>query len=304
MKLSLILILITFILLIFFIKYTSSLPSSFTTSRTCTDTFGSPGCADHDINDALLGCDGADTTTSCYVTEVYINQTSFFPGTEINVTCDFHHGGNINSSEYIWYYNGSDWYNILNQSNFSTSSRDRNVSVSFKLNSTSGTHIARCMVDCVIGSGAVPIVSGECANSTYTTATRYDNDDVNFTVADYPRYDFWNLTNITGADVSGQTFNRTNSTGHTIYLNVSAHWTDNITYAFLEHNGTGTLTNYTISSITANWTNITLNLSDASLFNRKNITLTIYANNSYGLENKTSARACTQQGKQHTLIFS
>lgn len=294
MRLLIPFLLIIFIFLIFFIKYIQSLPAEFTDVLTCHEIFGS--CDDTTTDDAPFECNGTANAAATNVGgnnengRTQVNQTTFLPDTGINVTCDFDISKWANATRYIWYYNGSDWHTIYENKSFNPSdSGFYNVSVSFKLNSSTGEQRIRCAILSETPTPTpVGVDNGDfCLNGT--DGNYYDNDDVNFTVTDYPKYDFWNLTNYTtGAEIaSDQTFNRTS--GNIIYLNVSAHWTNNITHAFLEHNGTGTLTNYTISSFTANWTNVTLNLSDATLFNRKNITITaIYANNSYGLENKTS----------------
>jgi hypothetical protein len=123
----------------------------------------------------------------------------------------------------------------------------------------------------------VPQITGECANSTYTTATKYDNDDVNFTVTDYPKYSNWNI-NI--SDYSSQT--RSN------VILAYAHWDKDLNNANITHNGTGSFQNYTVS-ISDNWTNYTLDLSNTTQFNITGpIEISyIWANDTFGLENYT-----------------
>jgi hypothetical protein len=102
-------------------------------------------------------------------------------------------------------------------------------------------------------------------------------------------YDFWNLTDYaTGAVIEdGTELTRSDR------VNASAHWnvTGDLDTALVEHNGTGTFVNYTISKpYTNNWTNYTLDLSNTSEFPKAgliNVT-TIYANDSYGNWNHTS----------------
>lgn len=122
----------------------------------------------------------------------------------------------------------------------------------------------------------------------------WDNGDVNFTVTAHLTYDFWNLTSYTtGENISsGQTYNRTDSSGNITYINVSAHWNKNISLAQIEHNGTGTFMNYTVCSYpncTGGWTNYTLNLSNASEFNAQTIEVrSIYVNDTTTVTNNTS----------------
>jgi hypothetical protein len=289
MKPILLLTIITFILIIFYIKYTLSLPEAFTTFKTCTVTFGSP-CSSETLNDALLGCNGTKVggITASYVNEVYVNQTFFLSSSGIDATCEFHELGNTNNTEYIWYYNGSNWYNIFNQSFNTSATRNINRTVSFKLNSSTGIQIIRCIIANVAGqTGPVPTVSGECANSTYTTATKYDNDDVNFTVTDYPKYTFWNLTNYT----TGETIQDGSHLTRNDKINASAQWDKRLSDAIIRHNGTGTFQNYTVS-ISGNWTNYTLDLSNTAEFNRTGrIEISyIWVNDTYGLENFTSSK--------------
>jgi hypothetical protein len=285
MKLKIILLVVTFVLLVYYLEYTLSLSLPFTTPKTCSVTFNS-SCASHTLDDAFLGCNGTDTGTPCYVREVITNQTSFLPNSGINATCDYMEASSYNGTVQIWYYNGSNWYNILNTTKEGTGIA-WNESVTFKLNSTSGVHIVRCIIGCVLSNPA-PSISGECSNSTYTLASKYDTDDVNFTVTDYPKYTFWNLTNYTtGATIQDGSHLTRNDT-----INASAQWDKQLYNANISHNGTGTFQNYTISSITGTWTNYTLNLSNTNEFNRTGrIEISyIWVNDTYGLENYTSSK--------------
>ena len=266
--------LIIFIIFLYACLVYSSNP--FQSSKKCSDLF--VDCNSADTNDTCTSsCSGKQCPGAGYahIMEVYINASSFFVGNAIDVTCNFSQTGGTNY-EYIWYYNTSNWIKIWNTTN--TSSGSFNRSVVFNVNSSEGTHIVRCIYS--FGSE----VLGECANTTCADNI-YDNDDVNFTVTDYLRYTFWNLTNYTtGTQIeSGQTYNRNDSLGNITYINVSANWTKTLDKAFIEHNGTGTFVNYSVS-ITGNWTNYTLDLSDATRFNRINITVrAIYANDSTGI---------------------
>jgi hypothetical protein len=273
---------------IFFSNIIFSDSNPFETEKACSDIFGSCDDASITINDTCKNdCSGnaCPISGNARVINVYVNASSIFMGDTINATCRFKETSPAsNNYEYAWYYNGTDWMQIANWSapgsyNYS----GINKSVIFNINSSEGTHIVRCIYS------YSNFVSGSCANFTPCNNFTYDNDDVNFTVTSHLTYDFWNLTNYTtGENISsGQTFNRTN------LINVSAHWTKNISFAQVEHNGTGTWINYTICSFPnciGNWTNYTLNLSNASEFNVATIGIkTIYVNDTTSLYYNTSS---------------
>jgi hypothetical protein len=97
----------------------------------------------------------------------------------------------------------------------------------------------------------------------------------------------WGLVNASdGAAVSdGDNFTRSDS------INASAQWANVISSALVEHNGTGSLVNYSIPSpFGGNWTNYTLNFSNYTQFPLAgNITVNaIYATDEFGQENLTS----------------
>ncbi len=290
-------------LVVFIILFSSIIFSNsnlFTTGKTCSQTWnqtcnvttlddcfkGSGGLNGTQIN----GCNGTQMPQDSswpYVSEVYINASSFIYGDGINVTCEFiQNVGGFTYFEYVWYYNSSNWINVQNWTNatdFGTTPINR--SVAFNLNSSEGTHIVRCILSFNQSSnsnqGRIP---NECANITYSDF--YDNDDVNFTVTSHLTYDFWNLTNYTtGINIgSGGAYYRNNS------LNVSVHWSKEIDSAWIEHNGNGSFVNYSIcSNCQRTWTNYTLNLSNSTEFNSYNTTIkAIHVNDTYGLENSTS----------------
>lgn len=280
MKLKLILIIIAFVLLIYYLEYTLSLSESSLKIKTCTDTFNS-SCASHTLNDALFGCNGTDTGPTCFVRDAIINQTSFLPNSEINVTCDYAEGGSYNGTIQIWYYNSLNWYNMLNKTKEGTGS-PWNESVILKLNSTPSVHIVRCIIGCNFSTPA-PSISGECSNISYTSAQKYDTDDVNFTVTDYPKYTFWNLTNYTTGEIipNGTSFTRNDT------INASAYWNKDLNNANITHNGTGSFHNYTIPGpYPGNWINYTLDLSNTAEFNKTGLINVsyIWANDTFGLE--------------------
>jgi hypothetical protein len=272
-------------IVVFFILFSNiifSNPGPFETGKTCSQTWGLSCNSSYD--DAFYPCNGIEYNgPSGGIEEVYINATNFFPNSGINVTCKYQELQSYVNYIYIWYYNGSDWFNIQNFTNTSTAVDDYfNVSAVFNVNSTLGPNVVRCIYSLnMSGRGQIPT---ECANITYSFL--YDNDDVNFTVTSHLTYDFWNLTDYTnGSEIaSGQTYNRNTS------INVSARWNKNISYAAIEINGTGSWTNYTIASpYTDNWTNYTINLSDATKYNQYNITInTIYVNDTTSATNNTS----------------
>jgi len=285
MKLNLISLVSLLVLFLIFIGYSFSVSySDFTISKTCSQTWGG-NCGSTTLNDAftdLTGCNGTQIGTFENVTEVYINASAVRPSQEINITCLFKEadrsGTGLNTSEYLFYYNASNWTTIYSNTSLFTATQTINKSFVFQVNSTEGMHIARCAI---IYHSITPTIINSCVSGTNT----YDNDDVNFTVVTPLEFDFWNLTNYTtGTQIeSGQTYNRNDSLGNITYINVSANWTKTLDKAFIEHNGTGTFVNYSVS-ITGNWTNYTLDLSDATRFNRINITVrAIYANDSTGI---------------------
>jgi hypothetical protein len=285
-------------IVVFYIILLSNFSNSspFETWKTCSQTWGQ-SCNSTTLDDSFKGAEGLNGTqpNGCngtqsaglsypYISEVYINATNFFPETGINVTCEFvQNVGGSTYFEYLWYYNTTHWINIQNWTNTS-SGTTFNRSANFKLNSSEGTNIIRCILSFNFSANSNQgMIPDECANVTYSDF--YDNDDVNFTITGRLTYDFWNLTNYTtGENISsGQTFNRTN------LINVSAHWNKFINNAWVEHNGTGSWHNYTISNFTGNWTNYTLNLSNSSEFNVTTIAINaIYANNTFSATNNTS----------------
>jgi hypothetical protein len=258
-----------------------------TNPRNCSYTWGSL-CNLTTTNDAFPPCNGIQTSANAYVSEVYINATDFFPNTGINVTCAFSEVVNYYNFEYIWYYDSSNWYKVYQYNSTQGSIRYRNVT--FNVNSTEGTHIVRCIIsfNSTTGPQVDKVIPTECANSSYSVY--YDNDDVNFTVTPHLIYSSWNLTNYTSSEAgSGGNYSRTIDGVNAALLNISAYWNKQISYAVIEHNGTGTWENYTISSYTGNWTNYTLDLSNATLFNNRVIAVrSIYVNDTYGVLNNTS----------------
>jgi len=271
MKSNLLFFVLSILLLLIFIQYVYSVSySDFTTSRTCSQAWGGD-CNSTTLDDAFLGCNGTEyCSASCGVNveEVYLNASAVRPQGGINVTCQFNELTSAVTPyyEYIFYYNNTGWTTVWSDSSTPGSARTFNKSVIFRVNSTEGTHYIRCALSRQYQ------ITDYCGDSH---SDDYDSDDVNFTITSPLQFDYWNLTNYTtgGNLTSGQIFTRND------IINVSAHWTKALNNAVVEHNGTGTLTNYTISSFTGNWTNYTLNISDASLFNRKNISITaIYAN--------------------------
>ncbi|MCD6398590.1 MAG: hypothetical protein J7L08_01600, partial [Candidatus Aenigmarchaeota archaeon] len=112
---------------------------------------------------------------------------------------------------------------------------------------------------------------------------------VNISYEKFIKTDYWNLTNYTNGFVFTDGANLTRDD----IINSSAHWnlTSSLYHAYLEHNGTGTPTNYSISDpYTENWTNYTLNLSDVGEFPEAGlIDLKAYAVEIYGWENVTTS---------------
>jgi len=283
----------------------------FTTSKTCSqawnqtcnvttwdDSFkgagGLNGTQPNGCNGTQYSLNDPDLEIYPHVAEVYINATDFLPEAGINVTCNFaqlQESGGKYFYEYLWYYNTTDWINIKNwtEESFPPYLGSFNKSSSFSLNSSEGEHIVRCIISWNFTTSNPGMIPDECANTTYSKF--YDNDDVNFTITDYPKYNFWNLTNYTNGTIASnnQTYNRSNF-GNITYINVSANWSKNISFAQIEHNSNGSFVNYTVCSpCSGTWTNYTLNLSNTTEFNRYNTTIkSIHVNDTYGLENSTS----------------
>ena len=280
-------ILVTLIFIIFFIKNITSLPEKFTNPLTCWDIF--VNCDNQNTNDAPFNCNGTDPQHYCYVGKgggPKINQTYFLPDSGINITCDFWQPNGANGTMYVWYYNGSDWYTIYENTRYETVSTGfQNVSISFKLNSSTGEHRIRCAITCEVGTSVNPDNGDFCLNVTEAPNKYYDNDDVNFTVTDYPKYDSWNLTNYTSATTIPDGANVTRNDK----INASAYWNKDLSTALIQHNGTGYFQNYTFS-ISGNWTNYTLDLSNSTDFNTTGLIEVsyIWANDTYGLDNTTS----------------
>ncbi len=291
MKLKFIIPIIIFIFLIFLqIEVTSDLPPSFTTPRTCENTWGSSCNASGvgGIDDAFGTCDGTEPGDESlhYIAEVYINASTFIFGGSVNATCEIY-GDYYGMPEnyYMFYYNGSAWMEITNWTD-SVDDGDAatNYSAVFKVNNSFGEHRIRCSM-CLNGN----VYGGDdpwCADNDPCYGMT-ENDDANFTVTDYPKYDFWNLTNYTtGASIQDY-LNLTRSDK----INASAHWNKSISFAKIRHNGTGSFENYSIfSPYTGNWTNYTLDLSNATEFSESGVIEIsyIWANDTYGVENYTS----------------
>jgi hypothetical protein len=147
-----------FIILLSNIIFSNSNP--FTTGKTCSQTWNG-SCNSTTLDDSFKGsgglngtqpngCNGTQVGTWAYITEVYINATNFFPDSGINVTCNF--AQTIDPTpdyayfEYVWYYNTTNWINIQNWTNYSQIS-NINRSAVFRLNSSEGTQIVRCIID-------------------------------------------------------------------------------------------------------------------------------------------------------------
>lgn len=151
----------------------------FEVPKTCSDIWGF-SCSGTE-NDAYLGCNGTkydpiDSGTDVH--EIYINASSFLYESYINVACEFHELSGYVSYEYMWYNNDStsnaNWIKIWNDSYDVDGPNNR--SAVFKLNSTEGTQIVRCVLSWNVET------TGNC--SDVTGAVSHDNDDVNFTVTE------------------------------------------------------------------------------------------------------------------------
>ena len=279
------------------INLSFSLPPGSNDPRTCSNTWSSS--CNSDINDAFniswngthdLGCSGVRGVTPYVVQEVYLNATLVKVGDFIEAVCQFNSGNysgpseNMSSTEFMFYYNGSTggWMTLENWTSSDYPPNVKNRTVVFTPNNTEGTHYIRCS----LRVNVTP--KNFCANQTEETDWgRRDNDDVDFNVTCYPKYDFWNLTNYTTGENISNYMNLTRNDK----INASAHWDKNISFAKIRHNGTGSFENYSIlSSYTGNWTNYTLDLSNATEFSESGVIEIsyIWANDTYELENYTS----------------
>jgi hypothetical protein len=280
-----ILFVVVFYIVLFSNIIFSNSTNPFTTPQNCSNIWGNNyvgGCNNYTINDAFYPCNGTQSTAldSAHIKEVYINASSFFIDDGINVTCTARQYGALgNNSIEIWYNDTNNWY-LIQHNDSGTTSTGVNYSTTFKVNSTEGTHIVRCMIR-YCSEGGECSITGSCVNSSDGGA--WDNDDVNFTVTSHLTYSFWNLTNYTNGSiiVSGANLTRNDS------INISSNWSKNINYYSIEINGTGNYLNYTYPG-SGNWINFTLNLSNTTMFNQTNITIrSIYVNDSYSATNNT-----------------
>lgn len=188
----------------------------YTTEKTCSNVFSPLLCNSSTLNDAdFEGCNGTQSSSSAwpYISEVYISPSSFFYEGGINVTCEFvQKQATYTYFEYVWYWNSSNWINIQNWTNqdYNLSGHPYdlfNRSVAFKLNYSESEQRVRCILH-FNTTGDSTGIPNECANSTYST--KYDNDDVNFTVT-------LNTSNIT-YEVCEDTIQNI-TTNNSIYLN-------------------------------------------------------------------------------------
>lgn len=275
--------LLSIVLLLFLIGYSFSVTNQdFTTGKTCSQTWGLD--CNSTLNDAFniswnetdnLGCNGVQKGTYEYVKEVYINASAVRPSEAINVTCEFYEkdrvsGDGVNTSEYLWYYNGSGWYKIYSDWGLQSNNMYVNRSFVFNVNTTEGQHIVRCNINHWY----------ESTNYCNSSSTWQDTDDVNFTVVRPLQYNIWNLS-ITNDQ------NLTRSQTILAY----AQWNKNLSSAIIQHNGNGSYVNFSIiSNFAGNWTNYTLVLSNTTEFSTTGIINVsyIWANESFGLDNYTS----------------
>ncbi len=272
------------------IDLTFSLPPGSSDHRTCSNTWDN-SCDSGSLNDAFnsswngthdLGCSGVQNMgagSGQDVQEVYLNATLIKFGDAINATCQFYGGlySTTNGTEWMFYYNGTEggWMELGRWNDTDNPLNVTNRTVVFIPNNTVGTHWIRCSYR----QNVFP--TDFCANWTGEADFGIrDNDDVNFTVTDYPKYDSWNV------NVSDYTeLNRSDA------ILAYAHWDRNVSFVKIRHNGTGSFQNYSIlSPYPGNWTNYTLNLSNVTEFSQVGVIEVsyIWVNNTDGLENYTS----------------
>jgi hypothetical protein len=137
---------------------------------------------------SISGCNGTQvypvSTNYEHVEEVYINGTTFHPNDLISVTCQFREinrtgVGSYPSSEYLWYYNRTNWttiysnYSYFDEAGTNLNGKSTNRSFVFTVNATEGTHVVRCNINYRYNA------SDFCNNKS---SSYYDTDDVNFTV--------------------------------------------------------------------------------------------------------------------------
>ena len=291
MKLKLVFFISFVVFSLAFIRYSFSVTySDFTNPNTCSAFWGGTGNTTYcnlTLNDASMGCDGTQSGSGEHVEEVYINASAFHSNGPINVTCQFYEKNeNVSSNptyEYLFYYNSTNWTNITNFSSpdcgtglgYCNATRSINRSIAFNVNNSEGTHAIRCAI------GYNKQQSNYCISGVGT----YDVDGINFTVLIPLNYTYWNITFSNGTVISdGVNLTRSDS------VIAAANWSKNLSSALVRHNGTGTLLNYTInSSFPGNWTNYTLNFSNAIEFKTGLINISyIWANDSFNLDNSTS----------------
>lgn len=292
MKFKLLLFIFFVVFFLVFIRYSYSVSySDFITPTNCS-AFWNNSCNSTILNDASMGCNGTQHGNHAgyeHVVEVYINASAVYSNYPVNATCEYHEVDNTGGNptyEWIWYYNGTDWATLYYNDSCDTGlgycnlTQDRNKSVVFNVNSTEGIQVIRCAIGYFFNTGS----NSHCLSGG-TTSSTFDNDDINFTVVTSLNYTYWNITFTNGTVVSdGATLTRTDSVWAT------AKWSKNLSSSLVQHNGNGTLLNYTInSSFPENWTNYTLNFSNATEFKTGLINISyIWANDSFNLDNSTS----------------
>ncbi|MGB9748524.1 MAG: hypothetical protein ACPLWC_01615, partial [Candidatus Woesearchaeota archaeon] len=125
---------------------------------------------------------------------------------------------------------------------------------------------------------------GELSNGE-VTSTR-DGVDVAYELKATipPSFTIWNISNSTGVipDYSNQTRGQ--------IIRAYALWNQVINQSYAEHNGLGTLLNFTIDPpYTNSWTNYTLNTTDTTIINTLGlINISIWAKNRYGIWARTT----------------
>lgn len=247
-------------------------PSRDPTQRTCSDTFGNNcnGGGSGVFDDAFDLCDGSEVADGTnyweYVGEARVNTTQAFPGDTVLATCEFYAdcGNNGGSADeyYIYYHDGNSWTQL--RAGIMNGCSDMTLATrttTFTVGNNPGEHHVRCIINWQ-GQGT------SCANGG---SNYYDNDDVSFNVSgpvaptsNFSDIDFGNGANIVRG-ASG---------------NAYAFWnyTSGINSAFLEHDGTSTPVNYSVSSLSDYWTNYSFDTSDQTRFSKNGrIEMVFYA---------------------------
>jgi len=139
--------------------------------RTCSDVWGDCGAEPGSEGDNTFNtCPTQGSTGPEEINEIWINATTVPMGYSFNVSCEMEPDPSYWDDDwtYIWYYNGTGWRIIANET--AKQANPYNLSVNITADNIVGTHWVRCIID-------YDEENDYCAGGSF-----YDNDDINITV--------------------------------------------------------------------------------------------------------------------------